>query len=289
MDPITIAKNVNTIFSMPDVALRVNEIINLTSTTNAELEQIILHDTALTTKVLKFTNSAYFGLPGKIDTISRAVALIGYKELHNLVIATSVTSTFNNISSDLIDMEMFWYHSVICGVLAKLIATKLKRKEKERFFIAGLLHGIGKLILFSQFPEESTKALRFKEYGLEMVDDAEREIFGFTFAELGAEFLKQWQLPPSIWKLVEAQLDPLNETEYRDDACILHVAVEMANCIQPLANMRVRYDETQPINQLEIWDYLGISPADIQPMTEEANLQVLEILNILKPDSTIIF
>ncbi len=289
MDPCTIAKNVSSIFSMPDVALRINVLINLGETKNSELEQVILHDPALTAKILKLSNSVFFGFPGKIDTISRAVSLIGYKGLHNLVIATSVASTFDSISSELVDMETFWYHSVTCGVVANHLAIDLKRRERERFFIAGLLHAIGKLILFSQYPKESEKALKLKEYGDDAVTDAEREIFGFTYVELGAEFLKQWQLPQSIWRLIESQADPLEDKEFKEDACILHIAVTIANCIQPCANQKIDFDEINPSYKPEIWNYVGLNPEVIRPMIEEANTQVFEMLSVIRPEATMIF
>ena len=289
MDPCTIAKNVSSIFSMPDVAFRINELINLGETKNSELEQVILHDPALTAKILKLSNSTFFGFPGKIDTVSRAASVIGYKGLHNLVIATSVASTFDGISSELVDMETFWYHSVTCGVIANHLAIDLKRRDRERFFIAGLLHAIGKLILFSQYPKESEKALNLKEYGDDVVTDAEREIFGFTYVELGAEFLKQWQLPQSIWRLIESQADPLEGKEFKEDACILHIAVTIANCIQPCANQKIDFDEINPSYKPEIWNHVGLKPEVISPMMEEANTQVFEMLSVIRPEATMIF
>lgn len=289
MDPRTIAENVRSVFSLPDIALQVNELISSGEANNCELEQIILHDPALTAKVLKFANSAYFGFSGKIETVSRATSLIGHKELRNLVIATSVTSTFEGISSDLIDMETFWYHSVTCGVVARLFAAYHKNKGQERFFIAGLLHAIGRLILVSQFPKKSAETLRFKDRGDHAITNAEREIFGFTHAELGAELLKLWKLPPSIWKIIEFQFEPLDGEEFRDDACILHVATSFANCIQPCANSDINFDEVKPAYQPEVWNYLGLDPEVNKPIRDESGAQIFDILSVIRPQAVMVY
>lgn len=289
MDPRTIAENVRSVFSLPDIALQVNELISSGEVDNSELEQLILHDPALTAKVLKFANSAYFGFSGRIATVSRATSLIGHKELRNLVIATSVTSTFDGISSDLIDMETFWFHSVTCGVVARLFAAHHKNQGQERFFIAGLLHAIGRLVLVSHFPKESAETLRFKDQGEHAMTKAERETFGFTHAELGAELLKLWKLPPSIWKIIEFQFEPLKGEEFRDDACILHVAANFANCIQPCANSDIDSDEIKPAYQPEVWNYLGLDPRISKPIRDESRVQIFDILRVIRPQAVMIY
>ncbi len=288
MDPRTIAENVRSVFSLPDIALQINELISTGEASNGELEQLILHDPALTAKILKFANSAYFGFSGRIDTVSRATSLIGHKELRNLVIATSVTSTFEGISSDLIDMETFWYHSVTCGVVARLFAAYHKNKGQERFFITGLLHAVGKLILLSQFPKESTETLQFKDQGSHAIINAEREIFGFTHAELGAELLRLWKLPPSIWKIIEFQHNPLNGEEFKDDACILHVATNFADCIRFCANSDINFDEIKPAYQPEVWNYLGLDSEVSQPIREESGSQIFDILSVIRPRTVMV-
>lgn len=288
MDHRTIAENVRTVFSLPDIALRINELISSEKASNTELERIILHDPAITAKILRFANSAYFGFSREVETISRAITLIGHKELRNLVMATSVISTFKDISSDLIDMESFWYQSVTCGVVARLLAVYKKNKARERFFIAGLLHAIGKLILLSQFPKESAEILRYKDQGIQAITNAERKIFGFTYVQLSAELLKLWKLPPSIWRIVEYQLNPLDGREFRDDACILHVATNFASCIQPFSSNENHIDEIKPAYQPEVWNYLGLDTEVHKPIHTASSAQVFEILSTIRPQTVII-
>lgn len=206
MEPKAIVANVRSIFSLPDVVFKINELINSGKSSNNELEQVILNDPGLTAKILRFSNSAYFGFSRKIDTISHAIALIGHNELRNLILASSATTVFKGVSSDEFDMESFWHHSVCTGVVARLLAYNVDCRE--RIFIAGLLHGIGKLILLSQFPEQAVKILNTDIQDENTIIKTERKVFGFTSAELSAEFLNAWDLPKSIWQIVSAQLTP---------------------------------------------------------------------------------
>lgn len=288
MDVSTIAKNTNTVFSLPEVALQINELTNQGDAQNIELEEVIRHDPALTAKILKFANSAFFGFTGEIDTISQAITLIGHKELNNLALATSVTSTFSGISHDLVDMESYWYHSVVCGIAAKFTANHLKQAEKERFFIGGLLHGIGKLIIYDQFPESSVQILNQRYHSEQLALKTEREILGFTYAELGAELLKQWQLPANIWELIKFQTDPQSNNEFIDDACILHIAVHIANSIQPCAKQNIDFDKMASPEKPAVWQHAGLDIAFIEPMMDEICIQAYEILGIIKPKASMV-
>ncbi|MCB1985299.1 MAG: HDOD domain-containing protein [Burkholderiales bacterium] len=284
MEPHAVAASVKSIFSLPEVVFKINELINSGDTTNIELEQTILNDPALTAKLLKFANSAYFGFPKKIETISNAVALIGHSELRNLAIATSVTSVFKGIPSDLVDMESFWHHSVSTGVIARLMAYDVNRRE--RIFIAGLLHGIGKLIMFSQFPDESSKILSASNHDEEAMIIAERQIFGFTYADLSAAFLDEWSLPESIWKIVESQLDPAKAVQSKTEAYILHLAVKIAGHKQNHQNREINFDDLQSLCKPEIWDNLGLNTEVIELINTVAELQISDMFNCIKPCAT---
>lgn len=280
MDPCSIVTDVRSIFSLPDAVIRINDLIDSGDAANAELERAILNDPALTAKLLKFANSSYFGLSGKVETVLRAISIIGHKELRNLVIASSVTSTFKGIPSDLVDMDAFWHHSVTCGVTARLLACSVD--SRERFFIAGLLHGVGRLILFSQYPKESAKVLNSMSQGEDAAIQAELKIFGFTHAQLGAELLKQWRLPPNIWKMVELQLDPMKDEAHQYDACTLCAAVNIANFIYPCTNQRTNSDNKIPNHAFKAWSLLGLSPELIESVITVAKLQIIEVLNIIR-------
>lgn len=275
-----IAGNVRSIFSLPEAVIRINELIESGDTCSTEIERAILNDPALTAKLLKFANSTYFGFSGKVDTVQRAVSIIGYKELRNLAIAASVTATFKDIPSNLLNMDTFWQHSVTCGVIARLLASNVE--NRERFFIAGLLHAVGRLILIHQFPKESAKALGLLNEGEEAVLNAERKAFGFVHSSLGAELLKQWKLPSDICKMVELQFETMLDTRDKFDASTLNAAVGIANFMQPYTNHKTDFEKSISKYTLEAWDFLGLTPELIESIITVAKLQVIELTNMIK-------
>ncbi|MGR9045297.1 MAG: HDOD domain-containing protein [Gammaproteobacteria bacterium] len=289
MDSVSLAKHVKSMFSLPEIALRVNELLNSSEPNYAELEELILNDPAMTATLLKIVNSAYFGFPVKIDTVSRAISIIGLRELRNLVIMISVTTRFKGIPTELVDMDVFWYHSITRGVLARILAKQLKHSDRERFFIAGLLSSIGKLIFFSQFPAESTEILRLKDQGDDAMTLEEERIFGFNYAELGSELLKLWRLPPSIWEIIAYQLEPFNSKGAQQDACILNIAATLANSIEPCAKYDFDYDELEPKLNGSVLNYLNLTPNQINHTIDEALSQTFDILCIVRPGATMIY
>ena len=289
MNAQLLANQVESLFSLPEVALRVNEVLNSSEPLNAELEEIIISDPALTAKILKIVNSSYFGFPATIDTVSRAITIIGLKELRNLVITTSVTTTFKGIPAELVDMDVFWYHSVTSAVLAKILAKTLKHSDYERIFISGLLHSVGRLVYFTQCPEISREILSVKEQGEEAMIVAEKEKLGFTYAELGADLLKHWKLPENIWQVINHQLDPLNAGEFMRDACVLHVASKIAGSIEPCVKYDFDFDEIEPHFNPGVLDYLKLSPNKMQYCIDETLIQTHDILSIINPKAMTIY
>jgi len=289
MNAQLLAHQVKSLFSLPEVALQINEILNCSNPLNTDLEAIIINDPALTAKILQIVNSAYFNFPSKIDTVSRAITIVGLKELKNLVLTTSVTTSFKGVPAELIDMDVFWFHSVTSAVLAKLLAKRLNHSEYERMFIAGLLHSVGRLIYITQCPEIARKILSIKDQGEDSIIAAELEHLGFSYADLSAEFLKNWKLPESIWQVINHHLDPLNSKEFKQDTYILHVASKIASSIEPCAKYDFDFEEIEPHFNSRVLEYLGLSPNQISYCIDETLLQSIEVLNIINPKASTIF
>ena len=289
MNAQTLARQVESLFSLPEIALRINEILNSSEPLNAELEEVITSDPAFTARILKIVNSSYFGFTGTIDTISRAITIIGLKELRNLVITSSLTSCFKGISEELVDMDVFWYHSVTSAVIARNLAKELKCPNYERLFIVGLLHSIGRLIYFAQCPELSRKILSYKDQGEDVMIAKELDVLGFTHAELSAEFLKGWGLPAEIWKTIESYLDPLNAGDFIRDACVLHIAGKIAGSIEPCATHDYDFNEIEPNIKPGVFDYLDVNASQAQSCIDDAVFQVFGLLAIIRPSAMTVF
>ena len=113
------------------------------NTTANDLGRVIGRDTGLTARLLKIVNSAFYGFQSRIETVSRAVTIIGMRELRGLVLAASAIEAFSKVPNKVLNMANFWRHSVYCGVVAQLLAERSNVLHAERLFVAGLLHDIG--------------------------------------------------------------------------------------------------------------------------------------------------
>lgn len=282
-------KNIESLYSLPDVAKRANELLKCDHVPHDLLADVIMHDPALTTKLLSHVNSAAGVMGAPIDKVSSAVLAIGAQGARGFLEETAPMSSFSGIPADLVDMDTFWCHSVTCGVLARLLAEQCNQGDCERFFIAGLLRSIGRLVMFSHCPEKARLVLSHKDQGEDAVVDAERRVFGYTHAELGAELLKEWQLPRSIWYLVESQLNPMSAEDHLLDCCILYAAAKITDSIEPCSVKINPFDEGELCYDARVWRYLGLSNMTIESIKKEAYFEVFDISGFIRPESTMIF
>ncbi|VAW73105.1 hypothetical protein MNBD_GAMMA10-477 [hydrothermal vent metagenome] len=211
--------------SLPAIVYRVFDVMDNPKSTATQIGRIINDDPALTGRLLKLVNSPFYGFSAKVDTVYRAVALIGHKELRSVVVAASAIKVFTGIPSELISMQDFWKRSLSTAVTARVLAAFMREKEIERYFIAGLLHDIGSLLLFLKLPDEMAQVLQRQQ--AEGIDrgQAEREILGYDHTEVGGRLLKKWNLPPLICGAVKFQQTPQNAPEKEQrGAWLVHLA-----------------------------------------------------------------
>jgi len=194
--------------SLPAIVYKVFEVMDDPNSTATKIGKVINDDPALTARLLKLVNSPFYGFTGKVDTVYRAVALIGHEELRSVVVAASAIKVFDGIPSELVSMNDFWKRSLRTAITARILAAFKREKVIERFFIAGLLHDIGSLLMYLKMPEEMSQVLQLqKTNGVELVK-AEKEIIGYDHTEVGGGLLKKWNLPPQICAAVRFQINP---------------------------------------------------------------------------------
>ena len=134
--------------SPPILYYQLREKLDDPNTSFEDLADIIKTDTAMSARLLKIVNSAFYGFDGKVDTLTHALNIVGTEQLTDLALAAIVTSKFQGIPRDLINMETFWMHSIGCGIAARKIARYVPGVEAEKMYLGGMLHDIGSLIFF---------------------------------------------------------------------------------------------------------------------------------------------
>jgi len=217
------------LFSLPDIYLQLNEMIRDSRFSVTDIGSVIAKDPSLSARLLRVVNSSFYGFQSKIDTISRAISIVGLDDLYNLVVTTCVVDRFAKVSSELVDMTDFWMRSVHCGVVSKLLAKECPAINAERLFLAGLLHDIGSLVIYQKMPELATKVLLAIRYDRRLLTGFEQEILGFTHADVGKELLSLWGLPESLYELIEFYRQPELAVNYKLDVLVLNLASRLVD------------------------------------------------------------
>ncbi len=287
------------LLSLPEVCLRIQQLANNPHAEMAEFAELVTQDPALTIRLLKLVNSPYYGFPGRVDTLSRAVNLVGIVELRNLSLAMAAMEVFGGLENERFDMLGFWCHSVYCALLARFLAKRANVLHGERLFIAGLLHDVGRLLIFGLLPEQAARILHRHAQG-EEICAAERAELGFDHADVGYELLSMWRLPTALCNAAAHHHDTTLPAEARLETSLVQIANQIAHQIEALVYDRSTADHdpfgdyTNP-NVLEelperplvdaipaaTWAAAGLEPAVVDAAVAAAAQDFDEVLHIL--------
>ena len=203
MDRVT-AKNIiiDKIKYLPTLPVMIHKVLALVgdeATSAKKLGSLISYDQAISSRLLKVANSAYYGFMGEVATVQHAIVILGFKEVKSLALGITVFNAINTTNSESsIVREEFWMHSIGCALAGQLICKKVGGADTETAFTASLMHDIGKLVLDNFFTPEYGKVLaKVKTNGVSMVE-AEKEVMGFTHAEVGGWLCERWKFPPVL-------------------------------------------------------------------------------------------
>ncbi len=197
--------------------------------TSENLAGIIGNDPNLCGRLLKIVNSAYFGLPGQIRTISRAITIIGIDELRTLVLGTLIIDKFSALPGGLPSMHAYWRNCLNCALLARSIGRYLHNAAgKETLFVCGLLHEIGQLVFYLRIPELARDVALQAEAGSIDAIQAEQKLLGFDHYQAGAALARLWRLPDIIAETIASHCDPLMADTYPQESAIVSLAWQLS-------------------------------------------------------------
>ena len=271
MDLDSFVRNNIQVFSAPVVFTRLSDAIKNPRTSVTEIGKIISEDQGLTARLLKMANSPFYGYPSKIETIFDAVLIMGTKQIQNLVLATSVINVFKGIPREFVSMETFWHHSIACGVIARVIAGYRREPNIELFFTAGILHDIGRLIMFSKASEKYRDIMFHCRAQNQLLFNTEREMMGFDHADLGSALLKEWKLPTNLIEMVACHHNALKAVQYFSETSIIHISDIIAHALQ-IGNSGELF--IPPLYEAA-WEQLSFS-SGILPFIVDQSLQQFE-------------
>jgi len=276
--PEDLVKDVAGLISLPDVCLRVKEMVESPEYSASDIGKVVSQDASLTARLLRIVNSAFYQFPSRIETVSRAVTIVGNRELRDLVFAATVAGIFEKISSDLIDIESFWRHAVYCGIVSRIIAKKSRVLHNERLFVAGLLHDIGRLVIAYKLPAQSREVITCMKQDSIQQHVAEEAILGFNHAQVGAELMKSWLLPPSHQMAALYHHNPQRADDFVLEASIVY----LANAVTEMAEAGVHEADELTAVPNHIWEMTKVTMDDIEAILVEARDQFIDALSLIR-------
>jgi len=276
-DRIETFKNLPT---LPHILLEFIATCNKPDSTNEDLSQIINKDSSLTAKVMRMVNSAYYGLPNRVSSMEHALLLLGMDAVKNIAVSASVFQAFAKTKGDSVfDLKRFWRHSLLCATTAKLIAKKVSYGSPDEAFLSGLLHDIGKLVLWVNFPEEYAAIVQSSKDDPDLLLAGERDL-GATHCDVAAWMIGQWQLQSFMADAVLYHHEPVDRVL---DALPLVKIVFMANA---LSRETAQDDELRYGIGQEVFEF---SRSEVETVMSQAETEVMEIarslgIEIASPD-----
>lgn len=268
----TIRKTLESISTIPTLSIVIDKLARLLQNPQTSAEEIgraITTDQALASKVLKLVNSAFYGFPGKIGTITHAVVILGFSTVKNIVLTASIFDAFLNRKGQHSEfsMENFWMHSIACGAASQTIARHIGFKEKEECFIAGLIHDIGKIILCHYFPEEFDHVFQTARQNGLLFYESEKQTMGITHEEIGGIITQRWNLPANLQSAVQFHHAPSSTRDFYTLTSIVHAADILVRALD-IGNGG---DDKIPLMSDNVWKDLGLENLALQSVFEDVD------------------
>jgi len=264
--------------SLPEIYLRVSQQLE---DENASVEQIgitVQNDPAISSRVLKMVNSAYYGLPNQVASIDQAVSLLGRERLKHILIGSVLRGVFSSQDDPAFSMQAFWQHSIKTSIIARHLAQQSAQiDEPEAMFTAGLLHDIGKLLLINKYPE---RMLAAEEYMIQKRVDilsAELSQIGLTHTAVGEALMDHWGLPKLLIDCAASHHEAVHDGANRYATHLIYLANQLSGYVPPLDDQ-----ETQDIlDDIDNWDQGVFSLEQIANACQHADDMVFEVMESL--------
>jgi putative nucleotidyltransferase with HDIG domain len=205
----SLIKGVNELPTIPDIASKVIGLLDNPEVELEELADMILTDQVMASRVIKIVNSPLFRPMHEIKSIKRALIYLGFRHIREIALTCSIIDAFGD-RSGVFDIKTFWEHSFGVGVVAKIIAQRVRYPEVEKAYIVGIVHDIGEVFLSYYFMDEFQKIIDMLQGTPKSFVEAEEIILGTTHSEVGLCLAKKWNFPPEYCDVIQNHHTPMD-------------------------------------------------------------------------------
>lgn len=273
--PEALVENISGLVTLPDVYLRINRLIEDPNSSSGDIAEAIGQDASFTVKLLKLANSALYRFPSSVDTVAKAVAIIGTSQIRSLALSLSVANSFDGLPNCLVSMQNFWKHSLLCALVARHLCKLARRCDADGLFTAGVLHDIGELIIFNRLPEQSREVLMMVLDSQEeiAVAEAEQRLIGFDHGAVGSALARRWNLPMLLQECIAWHHQPAKAEKHPREVAMIHIA----NALAQMAEVDDLDCEDAPPIDPAAWETAGLDPEVIEEAVRAAQQEFVEI------------
>lgn len=264
--------------ALPDTCIRIQEMMDDEKSSIEDISEVLSYDPMVTSHMLKLANSALYNLSFSVDTVAKAVNVLGMEAVYSLLLASSTAEALRSLDSSAIDIDRHWRCSIYAGLILKFLAKKTRQKNGEGLFVCGLLHNIGELIVAQVTPDKAIACDQLEENMLP--HERQMQVLGFTYAQLSAGLFQQWQLPRYMTQLVAQQQSP-------GDSQLKHLM--FLSCRLSLLNGYAHLYTPDELAPKQIIQQAKIRPEDIDDARDWASIGAFSIFNIVCPPEMGIF
>ncbi len=256
-------KRIANLPTLPQVAIHLIECVNNPESSSSNVASIISKDMSLSAKILRLSNSVYYGMPRKVTNINEAIVILGFKVINTIALSLTVFDMFpDNKESVKFDRALFWKHSILCGLISKAIAEKISRKDinPEDTFCCGLLHDVGKVIMEQYLHDDLNSALVYGFDNKMSCFESETETLGYTHTDVAEWLISRWNLPEVLYYPIVYHHNPLKIESFKVNTSICHIADYL--CYDEDVSDSETVDVPPPLVQ-ECFDITGLSKQQI--------------------------
>lgn len=272
-------QNFNDFPTLPTIYSSLLEVMSKPFSTIQDISEVIAKDMSVTAKIIKMANSPIFALNIRVETLTQAIFLIGFTEVKNIVLAISVLNVMKGTHSNSnFNFVNLWKHSIAVGVIARILGNKMNIRNLENYFVAGLMHDIGKLVLYKIYDEEYSKGLKDAIAKQITARQAEKEHFGFSHEFAGEIIANKWKFPDVLIDVIKYHHN--FQKNYANNTLL--ACVHLANIIANSSCMG--HSGTAIIEEpdYEIWSILNYEKGTISNLIDEVYDSYRKSIDILR-------
>lgn len=276
-DAQELVENFTNVVSLPTVYLKVREVIENEASAVDDLVDAVSTDPGISVRMLRIVNSAFYGLPSKVSSVKHATSILGRTHIHDLVLSTSLASSFPKIPENIMTMEEYWRNSLYIALCAKALGKKCNYIDADQLFLQGLLSGLGHIVLYFEYPDACENIIRHAEAQDIPVHKIESELLSVNFADVSSALLQEWNFPKNLWEPIANHLNPQVEDSTAFPAAVLNIAWAMC---QTSMN-----DRLYGLVESKSWTITGLFPDALHEIRLIVDGEINQVLETIYPST----